>query len=176
MNDLQRAVVDIAISQIGVRETSQNRGPQVDVYLAAVGLDPTRGAYAWCAAFCCWVYHQAAVQLGIPGPLPRHASVLAMWNDLRSVPMRVFPGLTPVDGALVGAVFCVDHGHGKGHAGIVTGPIDAAGRFRTVEGNTSVSGSREGDGCYARTDRSITMPGLLGFIAPPYVPAPPLVA
>src|SRR5579862_5521522 len=64
---LMNAVVDLARTQSGVRESGgRHRGPQVDVYIRSIGLDPTQGAYPWCAAYVYWLYDQASKTLGIP--------------------------------------------------------------------------------------------------------------
>jgi hypothetical protein len=59
-----------------------------------------------------------------------------------------------------GAVFCISSGNGKGHCGFVESV--GSGRIKTIEGNTTAAGSREGDGVYRRTRAisSIT----LGFL------------
>ena len=46
-SDLIAAALDFAASQIGVREVplGSNRGPQVDKYLSATGLDPIASSY-----------------------------------------------------------------------------------------------------------------------------------
>ena len=51
-----------AAGEIGVMEQplGSNRGPRVDQYLSSVGLDPTSGHYAWCAAFVYWCFDLAA--------------------------------------------------------------------------------------------------------------------
>ena len=45
-------------SQIGVRETGSNRGPEVEKYLRYAGLSKGN---PWCAAFVCWVLGEAGV-------------------------------------------------------------------------------------------------------------------
>ena len=51
-----------------------------------------------------------------------------------------------------GDVFIIDHGGGKGHCGIVMAtPELGDDLIITIEGNTSVTGSRNGDGVYRRT-------------------------
>ena len=50
-----------------------------------------------------------------------------------------------------GTIFCIDHGRGKGHMGLVVA-AEATG-LRTIEGNTNIAGSREGDGVRDRTRR-----------------------
>ena len=62
---LLTGMLDVAASQIGVREEppGSNRGPRVDEYLCAVGLNPAAGSFAWCVAFVYW----CAQRRGRPG-------------------------------------------------------------------------------------------------------------
>ena len=64
---------EIARSQIGVKEQplGSNAGPQVNAYLASVGLGP---GYFWCAAFVYWCYQQAAQQMKVTNPMLKSAS------------------------------------------------------------------------------------------------------
>ncbi len=140
--------------QLRVRETpgTPNRGPQVDQYVRSVGLDPA-GGYSWCQAFVYWCFAQAAASLNVANPCVRTAGVLDHWN--RAPPLtRIDEQAAFDDPRLVrpGAVFIIDHGGGKGHAGLVTQVVSGA--VATVEGNTNQAGSREGDGVYTHT-RSI---------------------
>jgi hypothetical protein len=50
-------------------------------------------------------------------------------------------------------VFVMDHGAGRGHTGYVEALSD--GRLRTIEGNSSNGGSREGTGVFALTRRTL---------------------
>lgn len=144
MTPLVAQVLEIARSQIGVREQGgRNRGPIVDEYLRASGVDPTKDSYSWCAAFVVWCVRKAALDLGVANPLPRTPGVHKMWRraEQRFCTQRPMPG----------AIFCIDHGEGKGHCGFVD---DVGGtHLTTIEGNTNVGGSREGDGVYQRLRR-----------------------
>jgi peptidoglycan hydrolase-like protein with peptidoglycan-binding domain len=150
---LLAAAVEAARGQRHVRETGPNRGPEVDEYLRAVGLDPAQGAYAWCIAFLYWCFREAARALDTANPCVRTAGVLNHWvrapagariaaADALDEPSLVRPG----------AIFVIDHGHGLGHAGLVTAVV--SGTIKTIEGNTNRAGSREGDGVYDK-QRSI---------------------
>ena len=156
------AVLDAAATQLDVRETpgTPNRGPQVDQYVRGVGLDPA-GGYSWCQAFVYWCFAQAAAQLGAANPCVRTAGVLDHWAR-SPLADRVYAQAAGDDPRLVrpGAVFIIDHGGGKGHAGLVTQVVSGA--VATIEGNTNQAGSREGDGVYRHT-RSISSINV-GFI------------
>jgi hypothetical protein len=148
---LLAAMLSKAISQIGVRETagSPNRGPQVDEYVRSVGLDPA-GDYAWCQAFIYWSFNQSAESLGVSNPCIKTAGVLEHWQR-SPVATRIQSWAGADNPTLIrpGAVFIIDHGSGKGHAGLVTRVV--SGKIDTIEGNTNQVGSRDGDGVYAQT-------------------------
>lgn len=160
----QEALV-IARTQIGVREdpTGSNRGPQVDRYLAAAGLDADRGSYAWCAAFVYWCVGEAAKTLERDNPLPRTAGVLNLWRRAGSAPamMRLATAKPCVvrttalnarqDPGLVrpGSLFFLSTGGGLGHVGFVE-DVELGAYLVTIEGNTSEAGSREGIGVFRR--------------------------
>ena len=148
---LLASTLTIAISQNGVRETpgSPNRGPEVDQYIRSVGLNPT-GAYSWCQAFVYWSFDQAAQRLGVPNPCIKTAGVLEHWQRSPAAD-RIQASAAADNPTLIrpGAVFIIDHGSGKGHAGLVTRVV--SGKIDTIEGNTNQVGSREGDGVYEQT-------------------------
>ena len=55
---LRNRVKTIYDSQLGVRETAPNRGPEVEKYLRYVNVSKGN---PWCAAFVCWVLGEAGV-------------------------------------------------------------------------------------------------------------------
>lgn len=147
-----------AATQIGVMEQplGSNRGPEVDAYLRSVGLDPTKGAYAWCAAFVYYCFQQAATRLGRANPVVKTAGVLDHWSKAgkAGVP-RIFGADALNNPALVkpGHIFILDYGGGAGHTGLVESVN--GGKLVTIEGNTNDGGSREGIGVFRRTSRKI---------------------
>lgn len=153
------AVIAKASSQVGVLESplGSNRGPQVDKYILAAGLDPTKGSFAWCAAFLCWCYQEAAKDLGVANPMPKTAGVLALWNKSGEKGLfRVSRALASQQPQLVtpGMFFFLDTGQGTGHVGLVKSVQGVV--LRTIEGNTTdKSGSREGIGVFERNVRKI---------------------
>jgi len=120
---LTKAVIDFALTQIGVREKPplSNRGPQVDKYIKSVGLDPPQ---FWCVAFTYFCYETAAKDLGAENPHIKTAGVLDHWQKAKSKPnvVRVTKAKAVADPGLVtaGSLFIIDHGGGFGHSGIVT--------------------------------------------------------
>lgn len=140
MNALTERALDIAASQVGVREVGRNRGPRVEEYLASVGLPPGN---SWCAAFVHWCFQRAADELMLPPPLPKTGGVHKLWR-------RIDVGFK-VPRPTVGSLFFHDSGGGLGHVGFVAGV--RGDEIDTIEGNTDDGGSREGDGVMRRVRR-----------------------
>jgi hypothetical protein len=140
MKDLVRRTLEIAESQKGVRETGENRGPQVDAYLRSTGLGP---GHAWCAAFVYWAIDTAAQELRAPNPFIRTAYCpdIHNWARRHDV-LEAAPQ--------IGDVFLRYNASAlAGHTGLVTS-VDG-GRFGTIEGNTNLNGSPEGIGVFKRS-------------------------
>jgi len=159
LSPLVKATLDVAASQVGVMEEppGSNRGPQVDQYLKAVGVDPEDDSYPWCAAFVYWSFQQAATRLETTNPVIRTAGVMKHWNKAgRAGITRVLPNEVQEDFSLVkpGLIFVMSTGGGKGHTGLVEGFRDD--RLITIEGNTNLSGGREGVGVFRRTSRKLS--------------------
>lgn len=139
MSPLVSRALEIARLHVGVREVGRNKGPCVEAYLARANAHP---GDPWCAAFVYYCFSQAALELIMPCPVPRTASVHRMW-----IKAARFQRGEPTAGAVV----CWDHGRGRGHAGLV---LEVGGDLiTTIEGNTNDGGSREGDGVYQRERR-----------------------
>jgi peptidoglycan hydrolase-like protein with peptidoglycan-binding domain len=157
---LLSGAVQLAVSQIGVLEKplGSNRGPEVDRYLRAAGLDPTRGSFPWCAAFVYFCFNEAAKALGRRNPVVRTAGVLDHWQRAGEKGVaRITAASAHLHEALVrpGHVFVIDTGDpgGAGHTGLVEAV--SAGKLVTIEGNTNDGGAREGIGVFRRTGRRI---------------------
>ncbi len=159
--------LEFALAEIGTMEQppGSNRGPRVDEYIRAVGLNPS-GGFAWCAAFVYWCFAQAATQAGTRNPVIKTAGVLAHWRNAgRAEIPRVMRAQAVSDPSLIqpGFVFIMDFGGGVGHTGFVV--ETAGGRVITVEGNTNDGGSREGVGVFRRDGRKIASmaPGFIDY-------------
>lgn len=135
--------LQIALGQRGVRETSRNRGPMVDVYVRdGGGLDPA-GRYPWCVAFVVFALRRAAAELGMTLP-PKAASVGKLWHRYNDYVTSI-----PSPGAVFMHLSDPTDIYSPGHVGFV---VSVRGdELETVEGNTDVGGGREGDGVYMRT-------------------------
>jgi hypothetical protein len=124
-------LMNVCRSQLGVRElTGKNDGAKVESYLKYVGF--TKGN-PWCAAYVSWVFKQAGY------PTPKTA-----WSP------ALFPADHVVKEPAAGLVFGIFFADLKriAHCGFVE---NLQGDFvLTIEGNTNVEGSREGQGVYRR--------------------------
>jgi|SRR6185437_6820316 len=159
---LPQLALQIAVSQLGVSEkpVGSNSGPEVDEYLASVGLKP---GYAWCQSFVHWCYEQAAKQLGVQNPVIKTAGVQDCWNKT-AIQFKVSKHDAILHSSLLlkpGDQFMLSYGHGAGHTGIVE-KIEGL-VIHTIEGNSNNNGSREGYEV-VRHQRSLGSPYLLGFI------------
>ncbi|HWM92094.1 MAG TPA: peptidoglycan-binding protein [Thermoanaerobaculia bacterium] len=156
-SDLLGAVLEFATTQIGVMETSPNRGPEVDEYVKSVGLNPA-GQFAWCVAFVYFCFDKAARKLGRTNPMVKTAGVLDHWNRAETKgATRITLVRARNNPALIkpGHIFVIDTGPagGAGHTGLVERVL--GGKLVTIEGNTNEGGSREGVGVFRRTQRTI---------------------
>ncbi|WP_036675170.1 peptidoglycan-binding protein [Pedobacter heparinus] len=130
--------IEIARSQIGIRETNcENCGVAVKGYLSYVGI---KSPAPWCAAFVSWCFGQAG-----------YARPRTAWSP------ALFPRSRLVTAAKPGIVYGIFFASMKriGHCGITE---RLQGDFIVgLEANTSLAGSREGDGVYrkVRHKRSI---------------------
>ena len=165
-SDLLAKVLQVASGEVGVMEDplGSNRGPRVDQYLTAVGLDPSTGSFPWCAAFVYFCFQRSATFLGIPNPAIKDAGVLDVWSRAGAVGIRrvgnVEANSNPGE-VQPGCVFVIRTGTGHGHMGLVEKVSGVA--LTTIEGNTNLNGSAEGSGVFRRNGRTIATINL-GFI------------
>jgi len=124
-------LVEIAAHELGTREkTRQNDGLKVEAYLACVQLQKGQ---PYCAAFVSWVYAREGL------PEPRSG-----WSP------ALFPASRLTRAAAPGNVLGIYFAALKriAHVGLI---MRQDGEWVTsIEANTNVSGSREGDGVYKK--------------------------
>ena len=137
--------LEIAITQLGIKEQKNNSGPEVEKYLASVGLGK---GFPWCMAFCVWCCEQA----GVKG-LIKTGGVLRQWHEVDQLAKKKTPK--------VGDIFIMDFGGGKGHTGFVRTVNEANKVFTTIEGNSDSAGSRTG-GMVCSNQRKFS--SCIGFI------------
>jgi hypothetical protein len=141
----------------GVREIGgNNRGPDVDAYLANVGLP---AGEPWCCAFAVMGIMEGAGFLGVPCTCPITGSCLHLWE--RAVNCHV-------NSPQAGDVYVLQHSPTTGHVGFVETVNPKTLLVATeISGNTSaLNGGREGN-CVARHTGSpeLTHGGrLLGYL------------
>lgn len=150
-NKLLSEVLEIARSQIGTMEVppGSNRGPQVNQYLASVGLPP--GNY-WCATFVYWCFDQASKRLQRRNPLIRTGHVMTHWNKTTGRKILVADAANKPSLVRAGHIFILNTGGSSGHTGLVE-KVEG-GFIQTIEGNTNDNGSSEGIGVF-RLQRKI---------------------
>jgi len=130
-NRANHRIVAAAKKEAGVREGDvPNSGQKVSVYLRYVGISFPA---PWCAAFVSYVFGQAG-----------YTAPKTAWSP------DLFPAQRSVKEPKPGLVLGIYYPALKriAHCGIVTGVKDDL--IFSVEGNTNLNGSREGDGVYQR--------------------------
>jgi hypothetical protein len=145
-------VIEVANSQIGVLEQplGSNSGPEVEKYLASVGLPKGN---PWCMAFVYYCFNEASKSLFIKNPLVKTGGCLHHWNSTTTKKITASQAKNNPSLIVPGSIFIMDHGSGLGHTGIVTNVV--GGYVTTIEGNTNNTNSREGIGVFLLTNRKI---------------------
>jgi hypothetical protein len=122
-----------------------NRGPQVELYLGAVGLGPGE---PWCCAFLIWCYREATLRASqLAMPLPKTGKCARLWARSDALWRSEQPSV----GAIYIHLTDPADPNSSGHCGIVTGFTDRT--ILAVEGNTNAAGSRLGDRVRINTRR-----------------------
>jgi len=142
---LRAELVRQAVACLGIREQGANRGPAVEALQREGGGKP---GDAWCAEFCAAVLGRACRVLGIPVPFKVDPNVETLAREATAAG-RARPA---VDGQ-IGDLLLLGRLHGSRpdyfHVGLIVGGGPQA-QFETIEGNTNVDGSAEGDGVYRK--------------------------
>lgn len=124
-------IIHIARGELGVREAiGNNDGRRVEEYLATTGL---RRGSPWCAAFISWIFAKAGYKE------PCTAWSPALFNnrvDTKEVKPANILGIWFADKQRIA------------HVGLIERRQDDW--LLSIEGNTNVMGSREGDGVYRK--------------------------
>lgn len=175
--EYRQTAIDIARTQLHVRETGTNRGDEVEAYTNSTG---GQAGYAWCSSFAYWCHELAADRFGGMTTLPATFRAVFVWYDSKDINLRYRPAeirswsVWPEPGDVfvmtrragnVRSVVNDTRNRMTGHAGLVTGYDSARGELLTIEGNTDDGGSAEGDGVYARR-RSLDSNLLVGCVRP----------
>lgn len=156
VSPLLQGAIDTAKSQLGKMEDPllSNSGPDVNQYLASVGLGP---GFAWCAAFVHWCFDRSAERAGMANPVIKTAGVMDHWTKAGKAGITRIAGADAINNpALVkaGHIFVINFGGGLGHTGLVIAADN--GIIHTIEGNAKPVGGliRDGYGVFQR-DRKV---------------------
>jgi hypothetical protein len=154
-------LVSVSGKYLYVREGKRpNSGPEIDRWLAYLGLSPGN---PYCAAYVIGCSYEASMNLGVEQPLPRIGRVSSLWKAARKNPYkyktvessRVKQGiekLQPGDIAIWSYGKLPGNSNWNGHTGVVVQQHDRN-TFEDNEGNTSSGkkgSQRDGDGVFKR--------------------------
>ena len=141
--DLAEFLVAILKAEEGVREVpaNSNRGDRVQQYQAATWL--TGSGWPWCAAFICWGIQQLERVQPLPFKRPQTAGAWDFENWAKSEGVKRFKPRQKIKAGDI-VIFTFSH------IGLAI-EDEKGGTVRTIEGNTDLSGSREGGGVYIKT-------------------------
>jgi hypothetical protein len=151
-NEVRVKLIQKLETQLNVRETGYNTGPEVDIYLRSVGFAP--GA-SWCGAFV--AYNLTRIKVKNPNTAwsPAYASQRdIIWTGKKG-------GVAPMPGDV--ATFYYPNLRRVGHVGFFV-KKDFDGYFITIEGNTNGAGSREGDGVFKKKRESAKIHAITRYI------------
>ncbi len=128
---IRNAILNIASSQIGVKEaTGNNDGVQVEAYLRVTKL--AKGS-PWCAAFISWVFKQ----VGYAGPITPWSPALFPLAKQTLAPQRAdVYGIYSIELKRIAHCGILER---RQHNWIIG-----------IEGNTNLDGSRDGNGVYRK--------------------------
>ncbi len=138
MTEIAQKTLELAATQIGVREHGRNRGPEIDGYCHEIGHDPAK-ADPWCAIFVSAMVKRAADSLGVQMPFHPTAGCFTLDEQAPAYMRSSVPA--------AGVIFLLN---GHKHTGFVESVLPD-GSCATIEGNTNPGGSVDGDGVYRRT-------------------------
>jgi cell wall-associated NlpC family hydrolase len=147
-------VLKVAASQVGVMEVpvGSNKGPEVNAYLASVGVAP--GNF-WCAGFVYWCFNTAASNMSRKNPLVKTGGCLNHWNKSTAGKILAADAIDNPSLIKPGYIFIINHGAGLGHTGIVESV--EGGLLHTIEGNSNPAGSNNGIGVFNITRKINTV-------------------
>jgi len=149
-----KKVIEVAKAEIGYTEFPPNTN--MTKYGQYYGLN----GYAWCAMFLYWVFHKAGFpHLFYGGGRTASCTQLRNWYKRRGM----YSTGNPQVGDIV--IMSFEAGGGISHCGLCI-EVLGNGAVRTIEGNTSVSGSQDNGGMVATKIRYHG--NIVGFCHPAY--------
>lgn len=146
-------IVEIAATQLGIREVTKNQGPGLEKFWTATSYeDGYANREPYCAAFVCWVVREACAGRSITFSLPTSALAydFEKWGAANA--KKGVSVLAKGAALKPGDIFTLA---AASHVGIIKAVNKTT--ATTIEGNTDGSGSREGDGVYERTRTIVSL-------------------
>ena len=132
-----------AVREVGIVETSRNQGPGIEKYWKATdyGVAGYQKRLAYCAAFMCWIFMQAASEYKVIFSLPNKAGVIR-WLEWAEKNSSVVTKLQPTHKVRRGDILIFDFNGpdvtGGKHIGIASRD-EENGKIYSIEANTSIS-------------------------------------
>lgn len=152
-------MVATALREVGTKEYGgNNRGARVEEYLASTKLGPN---FPWCAAYVRWCHAQCGVDLQPARAFAAAAQYATAHEVFRKGQLEDYDPLGPGHEweriSEDADVFTLWYSklNRIGHCGIIIGETEKY--IETCEGNTSESGSRDGDGVLRRRRMKATL-------------------
>ncbi len=165
---IRQKLVGIAQGQVGVTEKGRNTGKRIIEYQRATTLGGT--GWPYCAAFVCWCIREwgqdaeVLAHLGMtPAKFerwrPKTAAAFGFEDWARKIGLETF-GDSESNQLRTGDIMVFD----MSHVGLVTGDRDST--VNTIEGNTGATGSRDGEGVWAKTRQRREARTFIRILAP----------
>jgi len=153
ISDFAKNIVEVSLTQEGVREDPENSNTGKDIYIyqASTWLKPSKipgPGWPWCAAFVCFCFKAVSNMDNIKYSftLPKTAGAYDFENWARQNQNFVDVLKPPFEKILPGDIIVFNFSH----IGISLSDIKNN-KISTMEGNTNKKGSSEGDGVYKKT-------------------------
>lgn len=140
--------VEVARSQLGVREVPNNKGTRVTQFQRSVRNDAIALGEPWCASFLTWVFLQAG------DPTPLRSAVVGDWVRAAANGRSGLSSVAWAD-ARVGDLVAFKKAGGWQHMGIVTSTRDGI----TVLSANTTAPDRKADGVYEKPITNWTSKG-----------------
>lgn len=145
--DVRAKLVNAAYKYVGVREkTGNNDGKDVEAILARVGL---KKGNPWCAALQYSIHDDSNIKAPKSGYCPDWFKTNVVYRRNKLSPTKFISKKGQVCG------FFIESKGRIGHVGMIVGEMGDF--YVTIEGNTNDAGSDEGEGCYKKLRRKVSI-------------------
>jgi len=137
MNERLERLIQVALTFIGIKETSPNEGAMIEEFQKSV--DGKYNREAWCMAFVQYCIKQVEKETSFESPVYKSESCMQVWEKSPQM-IRI---KDPVPGSIMIWKVTSDINPNAGHAGIVIPSYyKDPDIFDVIEGNTSTDGSK----------------------------------